>query len=156
MSLFQTEHLTVRPFREDDAGALFPILSDPVVMKYIEPPFTREQTAGFLRRAGLCDPPLVYAVVRKADDVLLGHIIWHLYGGDCYELGWILGRYFWGRGYADELTKALIALAKERGIPALVIECSREQAVTRHIAEKHGFSLVGYEDDLAVYRLSLL
>lgn len=30
-----------------------------------------------------------------------------------------------------------------------------DQAATIHIAEKHGFAFVGYEDSLAIYRLSL-
>lgn len=155
MTPFQTERLTVRPFRETDTDALFPILSDPVVMRYIEPPFTYEQTADFLRQAGLCHPPLVYAVVRTADDTLLGHLIWHPYDGHSYELGWVLGREFWGQGYANELTEALISFARPRGIPALVMECGPDQAATVHIAEKHGFVFVGQQDNLAVYRLSL-
>lgn len=153
--LLQTARLTVRPFREADVDALFPILSDPAVMQFIEPPFTRERTAEFLRNAGLCEPPLVYAVIRKADNVLLGHLIWHPYGRDSYELGWVLGRDFWGQGYASELTGAAIALARRNNIPALVIECHPAQAFTRHIAKKHGFVSYGWDHDLLRYRLSV-
>lgn len=153
--LLQTARLTVRPFRETDVDALFPILSDPAVMQFIEPPFTQEQTADFLRQAGLCDPPLVYAVIRKADNVLLGHLIWHPYDGDSYELGWVLGRDFWGQGYGDELTAAAITLARKRDIPTLMIECHPAQAITRHMAEKHGFVPYGCDHDLLRYRLSV-
>lgn len=141
MTLFQTARLTVRPFRVEDANALFSILSDRSVMEYIEPPFSYEQTVDFLKQAGMCDPPLVYAVIRKADNILLGHLIWHPYEDDgSYELGWVLGRDFWGQGYASELTEGGLALARRESIPALVIECHREQSATRHLAERHGFN----------------
>ena len=58
---FETRRLLIRRFTEADAEALYVVLSDPEVMRYIEPPFSLEQTRAFLRDAGLCAPPLVYA-----------------------------------------------------------------------------------------------
>ena len=83
----KTRQLTVRPFREDDLEALFQLLSDPEVMRYLEPPFSREQTADFLHSAGICDPPLIYAVEDAAGE-FVGYVIYHPYGRDCYEIGW--------------------------------------------------------------------
>ncbi len=144
----ETPRLLVRPFTEEDAEALFSILSDPEVMRCIEPPFTIAQTRDFLQRAGLCRPPLVYAVIRKSDGTLIGHLIWHPYDEGADELGWILRRDCWGRGYAGELTEAMLAQA-ERGV---VLECSPEQDATRRIAEKFGFLSAGQRDGLNIYR----
>ena len=72
----KTRQLTVRPFREDDLEALFQLLSDPEVMRYLEPPFSREQTADFLHSAGICDPPLIYAVEDAAGEFVDLPSIW--------------------------------------------------------------------------------
>ena len=161
--LLETERLQVRRLTEADAEALFAVLSDPEVMRYVEPPFTLERTRTFLREAGLCEPPLVYAVLRKeaAPDpipagpegpgqasALIGHLIWHPWGEDAMELGWILRRDCWGRGYARELTEALL---RQTDLD-VVIECAPEQAATRRLAEKLGFRPVTDGSGLAVYR----
>jgi RimJ/RimL family protein N-acetyltransferase len=154
--LFETPRLLIRPFTERDVEALYPILSDPEVMRYIEPPFSMAQTAAFIRQAGLAKPPLVYAVRSRESGTLLGHLIFHPCGSPAeYEIGWILGREHWHKGYADELTAAVIAYAKEQGIASLLLECDPRQSASRHIAEKYGFSDQGTEDGCVVYRLTL-
>ena len=62
--------ITIRSMRPGDADALHRLLSDPEVMRYLEPPFDRAQSDDFLRRAGLPEPPLVYAA--EADGVFIG------------------------------------------------------------------------------------
>ena len=51
----------IRGFEESDLLPLFELLSDEEVMRYIEQPYTLEQTEAFLKKAGLSDPPLIYA-----------------------------------------------------------------------------------------------
>ena len=133
----ETARLQIRPFCERDAAALHEILSDPGVMRWIEAPYTMEQTLLFLRRAGLSVPPLIYAVVEKAGGQLIGQLIWHLWDESSMELGWILRRDRWGRGLASELTQAM--LQESNG--DVVLECVPEQAATIHIAERFGFTL---------------
>ena len=65
------------------------------------------------------------------------------------ELGWVLRRDRWGRGYASELTEALLARADRD----LVLECSPQQTATRHIAARFGFVRTGTNGELEVYRL---
>ena len=112
--LFETERLLVRRLREDDAEALHGLLSDPEVMRYIEPTFTPERTRTFLREAGLCEPPLVYAVTRKQTGELIGQLIWHGWDDDAMELGWILRRELWGRGLASRRAAAMRSCWKRR------------------------------------------
>lgn len=132
----------VRPFRAEDAEALHILLSDPQVMRFIEPPYSPEQTRAFLQSAGLCQPPLVWALIDRQTGALAGQLIFHPYDAARYELGWILSKALWGTGAASELTEAAIAYARNVGIPALILECAKEQQVTRHIAEKFGFCLL--------------
>ena len=142
--------LTIRRLRPSDAEALYRILSDRQVMRYLEPPYDRLQTEQFLREAGLAEPPLVYGT--EEDGRLLGYVIYHAYDPDSMELGWVLSPDCWGKGYASRLPDRLVALAHRAGKTA-VIECVTEQTVTRHIAEKKGFAYVGRTDGLEVYRL---
>lgn len=44
--------LRVRRMTEADLEPLHRLLSDPEVMRYLEPPFSREQTRAFLDRRG--------------------------------------------------------------------------------------------------------
>ena len=58
-----TERCHIRDFSMDDIEDLYEVLSDEIVMRYIESPFNKEQTKEFIREAGMCETPLVYAVV---------------------------------------------------------------------------------------------
>lgn len=151
---WDTGRLTVRPFLPSDAPALFESLSDPRVMEYIEPPLTLEATERFLETCGLGPAPLVYAVEEKGGGVV-GHLIFHPYEGTAWELGWVLRRDRWGRGYARELTRAAIEYARAQGISALILECVPEQAATRRIARAFGFSQTEGADGLLAFRLEL-
>ena len=124
--------LRARRMTEADLEPLHRLLSDPEVMRYLEPPFSREQTRAFLERAGLTPEPLILAV---DDGGFAGYVIWHPYDDVSMELGWVLDRSRWGRGYAGELTRLLTDRARRQG-RGVVIECVPEQTVTRHIAEK--------------------
>ena len=159
--------LTIRRLRPSDAEALYRILSDRQVMRYLEPPYDRLQTEQFLREAKtmakldsipeivqvldhFAEPPLVYGTEEGGR--LLGYVIYHAYDPDSMELGWVLSPDCWGKGYASRLTDRLVELAHRAGKTA-VIECVPEQTATRHIAEKKGFAYVGRTDGLEVYRL---
>ena len=143
-------NITIRRMQSSDADALYRLLSDPMVMRYLEPPYDRAQTEAFLRRAGLAEPPLVYAV--QEDEHFIGYVIYHDYDKDSVEIGWVLFPEYWGRGYASELTDRLISWArKER--KSIVIECVPEQVATVHLAAQKGFRMEGITDGLAVYRL---
>ena len=140
--------LRARRMTEADLEPLHRLLSDPEVMRYLEPPFSREQTRAFLERAGLTPEPLILAV---DDGGFAGYVIWHPYDDVSMELGWVLDRSRWGRGYAGELTRLLTDRARRQG-RGVVIECVPEQTVTRHIAEKSGFRFCGMAEGCCVYR----
>ena len=150
----ETGRCLIRDFVMEDTSELHAVLSDEQVMRYIEAPFGLEQTADFIREAGVCQPPLVHAVVWKETLQVIGHVIFHPYEEDLWEIGWILHRAFWGMGIASELTAALIAQAKTRGAKGCVMECHPAQAATIRIAQKHGFIYVGQNDGCNLYRLT--
>ena len=115
MTQLTTARLILRRFREADFPAAQEYLGAPEVMRWIEPPFPPEKTKAFLEKYALAADPLVYALVEKESSRLAGHVIFHAYPGlpGCWELGWVLGRAFWGRGYAFEVSHALLAAAQD-------------------------------------------
>lgn len=151
----QTSRCRIRNLTMEDADDLYKTLSDEKVMEYIETPFDMEQTKEFIEEAGLCEPPLVYALTWKETNEVIGHVIFHQYDESSYEIGWIIRREYWGRGIADEVTKALVEYARGLDISSCVIECDTEQTASKHIALKNGFVYEGQNDGCDVYRLNL-
>ena len=139
----------IRKFSELDYESLCCLLSDPKVMLYLEPPYSKEQTGLFLQ-AALSECPPVYAV--EVDGRFIGYVIYHSYDQNSVEIGWVLFPDYWGKGYASELTDQMINKARNAG-KALVIECDPEQKATKHIAVKHGFTWSERSDGLDIYRL---
>lgn len=151
MILTENARLRLRTMRCGDLEELYALLSDAEVMRWLEPPFTREQAERFLQQAGLSDPPLIYAA-ENAEGEFLGYAIYHDYDDHSRELGWVFRQSAWRKGYAGEMTALLTALARREGKDA-VIECTPEQTVSAHIARRHGFSYEGRADGCDSYRL---
>ena len=105
--------LSIRHMSEKDLGPLTALLADERVMRYLEAPFSPERTQAFLAEAGLCEPPLIWAV--EDDDGFCGYVIYHAYDERSMEIGWVLAPRAWGRGYATELTGLLAARARATG-----------------------------------------
>lgn len=150
-----TERCLIRNLNMEDADELYQVLSDEDVMRYIEPVFDMEKTKAFIQSAGMCEPPLVYAIVWKQTGNVIGHAIFHIYEQSDYEIGWILDKSYWGMGIADEVTKKLVEYAKCSGADSCVIECDAEQVASKRIAIKNRFVYEGKSDDLECYRLAL-
>jgi len=66
-----------------------------------------------------------------------------------------MAKEWWGKGFAEEITRALIHKATQDGLKYLVIECDPNQEASKKIALKSGFSYSGRLDNLDVYRLKL-
>lgn len=82
-------------------------------------------------------------IVRKKDDQLLGMI--GLRGGDHkWELGYVLARPYWGRGYMTEAVKALIDWAlRQTKIYRVWSVCDVENLASARVMEKAGMTREG-------------
>ncbi|NLO85505.1 MAG: GNAT family N-acetyltransferase [Clostridiales bacterium] len=153
--MIQTERFCIRKFRLEDAEDLYEVLSDAQVMKFIEPPFTMQQTREFIAAVGIGDGPSVFALQQKNGKVI-GHVIFHPYRDEhCFELGWIIGSAYWHQGIASEVTEAMIRRGEQLGLRSVVMECDARQEATKHIAKKYGFDFLGVEDELMVFERQL-
>lgn len=142
--------LLIRKMKPADLDQLYLLLSDPLIMRFLEEPYSKEQTEQFLACAGLAEAPLIYAAEK--DGEFIGYVIYHDYDLDSIEIGWVLNPSHWGKGYASKLTEQMIEKAGSSG-KHLIIECSPEQNITRHIAFKYGFEHLGTAEGLEVLRL---
>ena len=142
--------MLIRRMVREDLDGLYRLLSDPEVMRFLEPEFSRKRTEEFLLKAGLSDPPAVYTV--EDEGRFIGYVIYHGYDESSMEIGWVLLPEYWGRGIASELTGQLVSMAAAEGRD-VVIECVPQQEATRRIARRYGFVCDGQEGDLLVYRL---
>ena len=113
-----------------------------------------EKTANFLNSVALIDPPLIYAV-EDFSQKFIGYVIFHEYDKDSFELGWILNKRYWGKGYANELTKAFIKRSSNIG-KNLIIECAPNQENTKRIAMKNDFEFIGESDGCSIFKRKLL
>ncbi len=145
-----TDRLTIRRFCHKDGEELFRLVSDPEVMRYLEPPYTKNQAERLLEEAGLCEPPLIYAV-EDGEKRFVGYVIYHTYGADGMEIGWVLKKSAWHKGYADELTGALMKDAEHRA-DYVVIECVPAQKASGRIALKNGFFYESREEGCDIYK----
>jgi [ribosomal protein S5]-alanine N-acetyltransferase len=146
----ETARLRLRPFAPADLEALYALTRDPEVMRFIGDGevLAREQIEWNLtniiavfRRRGYGR----WAVEEKATGRLAG------YGGFAHggegvgvELVYLLGREFWGRGYATELGRACLRYAfEELRLESLVAVTIPENLRSRRVMERLGMSFAG-------------
>lgn len=152
----ETSRLIIRPFKTEDITHAVQYLGDSEVMHFIEEPFDYEKTHRFIHQFGMCESPLIYAVVEKQTNHLIGHLIFHEYeGADNYELGWILCKRVWGLGYATEISQAVISYAfTTLNIKKIIGETTPENTSSIRIFKKLEMQYEGIIDGLVLYSLS--
>lgn len=119
--MIETARLILRPWREDDAPALFRYACDPAVGPAGGwPPHTSEDESREIIRS-VFSAPETYAVVLKATGEPVGCCgIMPREGTSEGEIGYWMGRPHWGRGYIPEAVRALQRRAfGELGLTAL-------------------------------------
>jgi len=105
-----TERLVLRPGRPDDLEALHALASDFEVVKQTATWPWPPDRAFTETRARPFDPGLGLAGPVCAGDEIVGMMGVHD-TGEGAELGYMFARAHWGKGYATEIGRALIARA---------------------------------------------
>jgi RimJ/RimL family protein N-acetyltransferase len=151
----ETERIVLRQFNEDDADNLFALDSDPEVMRYLDgglPPdleIIRYKTLPrFLNYH--CDTPHYgfWAAIEKSTGDFLGWFhfrpaLHHIDQEGEIELGYRLKRSAWGKGYATEVSRALL----NKGFLEMDVRCITATALAANTAsirvmEKAGLRFV--------------
>ncbi len=115
-----TKRLILRPWREDDAESLYEYAKDPEIGPVAgwQPHKSREDSFNVIRN--VLSSSECYAVCLKEDNVAVGSIGLLLNGStdmtdrdDECELGYWIGRKFWGRGLIPEAAEEVLRHAFE-------------------------------------------
>ena len=146
-----TPRLILRMFREDDFEAYATICADPEVMRYLGEgrPLTRaeswRQMAMILGHWQLRGFGL-WAVEERGTGALVGRIgLFEPEGWPGFEIGWVLARPSWGRGYATEGARRVLDHAfADMGRDHLISLIYPDNAASIRVAERIGETLEGY------------
>lgn len=144
----ETEKLILRKFTKDDSDALFLILKDEEVNKFLPwyPMKNLEETKRFYeeRYAVKYDEPqaYAYAICLKSDNYPIGYIKVDI--SDSYDLGYGLRKEFWHKGIVSEAAQALVEQLKKDGIPYITathdINNPRSGGVMKRIGMEYKYS----------------
>ncbi len=164
MDRLDTPRLLLRPFQEEDAPAAHEVYSDPEVMRYVatgplsDPAMTRRLLYDYRTHQDAWGYSF-WAVVERASDRLIGDAGLYRTPAGEVELGYTLGKPWWGRGYATEAAGAWLETAFSRlGIREVVALAEPANAASLRVLEKLGMTRDGeriaFGRPHAVYRAS--
>ncbi|WP_094096376.1 GNAT family N-acetyltransferase [Paenibacillus physcomitrellae] len=108
--VLESPRLTLRRLEKTDADQMFEYWSDPEVVKYMNvPPFANaEETAEMIKWLNLLaetEDTIRWGIELKDSGRLIGscgYNTWQLAGAHRAEIGYELGRPYWGQGYMRE------------------------------------------------------
>ena len=167
MVTLESERILLRPWRIEDAESAFAIYRDPEVMRFLggEPVPTLEAQRDWLQSAierykTLGPPHGFWEIVEKDSDQIVGSVfIKQLPGFEDMEIGWHLGRDHWGRGYATEAGRLMIAHAfdavgLERVVAVVNPENLRSIGVTARLGMRWEGLIEAYGQQVGLFSIA--
>jgi RimJ/RimL family protein N-acetyltransferase len=166
----ETERLLLRAPVAEDATPLAAMYADPEVMRYVGDgrPLTRAETERSVKRMMQrweADGFGLFTTVRKEDGAVIGRVgllVWNpetwepttraesQNGRTEVEVGYTLGRDYWGQGYATEAAAAVRDYAlRELGADRLIALIIHGNTASESVARKLGLE---YERDVMLGR----
>jgi [ribosomal protein S5]-alanine N-acetyltransferase len=166
----QTDRLVLRAPVPEDAETLAPMYADPEVMRYVGDgrTLTRAETERSVRRMierWEADGFGLFTTIRKEDGAVIGRVGLLVWNTDTWEpttraqgaevpteveVGYTLGRDFWGCGYATEAAGAVRDYALGRlGAERLIALIIHGNTASENVARKLGLE---YERDIMLGR----
>lgn len=145
--ILKTERLILRPWEESDADALYEYAKDPDVGPPAgwNPHQSPEDSLGIIRT--VFSNKETYAICRKEDNIPIGSAALLLNGNtdvtdrdDECELGYWIGKPFWGLGYVPEASRELLRRCfSELGMRAVWCGYYDGNTKSKRVQEKVGF-----------------
>ncbi len=145
--------IVLRAMRDDDAADLFDLYGDPEVMRYTdEDPFPDLVTVGLMldsvRRLLACGQSLEWAIALRKTGRLAGTCGLHSLDrrSGKAEMGCLLLRAAWGKGYMAEAAALVMDHATQRlSLRHLDADVAADNRRAQRFFQKLGFSQVGSE-----------
>ncbi|MBV8602816.1 MAG: GNAT family N-acetyltransferase [Candidatus Eremiobacteraeota bacterium] len=150
----------LRPLSVDDAEALYAMYLDPEVMRYMNGPYTgtlnqlRERLAARIDEHENDGYGLYATELRESGELIgrCGHLRWTIEGKTEFEVGYLIARRHWGKGYATEAARALLEDGFGRfGVPHMISLIHPENVASQRVAEHNGLR---HERDVSVQGIS--
>jgi RimJ/RimL family protein N-acetyltransferase len=142
-----TARLVLRQLREDDAAALFPVLSDPDVMTWWSsgPHQSLAETTDYVKGNAAEDGGYAcWAITEAEDATALGWVILIDGKPDVKEIGYILHRDRWGSGIAREAVSRVIDHGfGDLGLRRIFADTDPENPASIGLLERLGFQREG-------------
>ncbi|TAD78278.1 MAG: N-acetyltransferase [Oscillatoriales cyanobacterium] len=146
--VLETKRFFLRELTLNDEDFLYEVLSDPLTMQYYPSPKNREETRQWLDRAlGQYRESghWLWAVCSRATGDPVGQcgLIHQVVNGQSkLEIGYLIARRYWGRGYATEAAIACREYAfKILQRPQVISLIHPDNLASRRVAEKVGMTL---------------
>lgn len=144
----ETQRLILRAFKAEDFEPLASFLGDPDVARYLtgEPMSRADSWRSLASSIGhwTLRGYGTWAVERKGDGAMMGRVgMINPEGWPGLEVGWTLGRPYWGKGYATEAASAAMRYAfltqpVDKMISVIHPENKASQAVAQRLGETRG------------------
>ena len=151
--ILETERLALREWEPEDAGALFEMMGDAEVMRYVDVGKPWEDVGrvrewiGRLQDSYRTRGYSRWAVVERDGGLAVGScgFVPLPWSGEI-DFGYMFRRDRWGRGYASEVTPAVLRYGFERyGFKEVVASIAPENDASRRVLLKLGFTYRGNE-----------
>ena len=147
ISPIATQRLHIRPFRDEDLAQVCTYSTDPSVMAYMgEGVLSVAQTQAFVQRNQLAAEATAYALVLRANNTLIGHMVFHpWFAPRTYEIGWVLHPAYQRQGYTTEAAAALLRYGfATLALHRIIATCQPENIASYRVMEKIGMRREGH------------
>ncbi|BBX95943.1 N-acetyltransferase [Mycobacterium lacus] len=148
--------LLLHPPRLDDADALYATVArDPEVTRYLlwtPHPDVAETRRVITELFNISDEERTWLIAPRDGDDVVGLISCRRRARHSVELGYCLGRTWWGMGFMSEaLTLLLAELAADTEVYRVWATCHVDNERSAHLLQRSGFALEGRLNRYAVY-----
>jgi len=143
----RTSRLLLRPGFPEDAPALASAIADESIVRNLAAvpwPYSMRDAEAYLAKPR--DPVLPSLLIFERGagaPQLIGACGLGRRPSGSVEMGYWIGRPFWGRGYATEACTALVDIARTLGLPSLEGSHFIDNPASARVLEKLGFEALG-------------
>lgn len=145
-----TDRLILRHHTIAHLSALAAIIGDPVTMSFYPWPYDLAATRGWIERSiqrrEECGVSRMAILLKGTGEMIgdAGLVVTGIDGAPATDIGWIVHRDHWRRGYATEAARALIAEKLSRpGLPPLRAHMAWDNIPSRKVALALGMTHIG-------------
>ena len=147
----ETKRLILRRYKESDIDAIYEIITDDRLSKYIKyPKLTKEEELECIKewiKAADKSKNEKWVIERKEDGIVIGNIDVNtvVKKHNYCNVGYTIRYDYWGNGYAAEALKAVANhLLEESGYYLVECSCNELNKQSSRVMEKAGFKRDGY------------